>query len=75
MFDAMAPTLLCREEEHVDSPQVGKSKYLAQEVENPFAETETGDSSNSSGAAAGGRKSKKKAAHDPWDSVTLDSPK
>jgi hypothetical protein len=53
---------------------VGKSKYLAQEVENPFAETEA-DDSNSSGAAAGGRKSKKKAAHDPWESVTLDSPK
>ena len=61
----------------MDSPQVGKSKFLAQEVENPFADSEAGDSSNSSGAAAaaGGRKSKKKAAIDPWESVTLDSPK
>ncbi len=68
-------------EERADSPTVGKSKFLAQEPENPFDEPAEGAGSSSGAAGAGGgdgRSGKKggKAAGAPdWDSISLDSPK
>lgn len=63
------------EQEHVDSPvEVGRSKFLAVEAEDPFAEREGSGSSS----VAGGKKGKKgKAATGLTDfsSVSLDSPK
>ncbi|PSC70645.1 transmembrane 184A-like [Micractinium conductrix] len=66
---------LSDEQEHVDSPvEVGRSKFLAVEAEDPFAEREGSGSSS----VAGGKKGKKgKAATGLTDfsSVSLDSPK
>lgn len=53
-------------DEQVESPTIGKSRYLAQEVEDPFAE-----GSGSRTVAAEGSETAKKGAG--WDNVSLDS--